>query len=249
MNDGRVFQTRQIAADPISDLAVLKIDAANLPVAPIGDSSKLKAGMMVLAVGNALGEGISMTAGWVSQIGVSITLPAAESASSETLFDLIQISAPINPGNSGGPLIDMLGEVVGITNVKLVASQVENVGYAISTRSAMPIIEQLIETGQVVRPFMGVSLRTVTRDIASMLNLAVTEGALVTQVAQGGPASDAGLQQGDVITRMGDRDITSAAEAVEVIRSSQIDQQMEITFYRGNSQSTVQVTLAQNASP
>jgi serine protease Do len=201
LNDGRVFQAEQIAADPVSDLAVVKIDASGLPVATVGDSSKLKPGMMVMAVGNALGEGISMTAGWVSRIGVSISVPASGTASTETLFGLIQTSAPINPGNSGGPLVDMLGEVVGITNVKLVASGVENVGYAISTNAAMPLIQELIQTGQIVRPYLGVSMRTVTPDIASMLNLSVTEGALVIAVDPNSPAAGAGLQQGDVVVK------------------------------------------------
>jgi len=245
LNDGRVFAAEQIAADPASDLAVMKIEAAGLPVAVVGDSSNLRPGMMVLAIGNALGAGISVTAGWVSQLETGITVPAAGPGGSETLSDLIKISAPINPGNSGGPLVNMLGEVVGITNAKLVAAEVENVGYAISTRTALPIIQQLVETGRIVRPYMGVSLQTLTPEIASMLGLAVDEGALVMSVEPGSPADDAGLQEEDIITRMGDRDISSVADAVEVIRSSQVGEQLEVTFYRGDTSSTARITLGQ----
>jgi serine protease Do len=246
LNDGRVFTAQEVAADTASDLAVIKIDATGLPAAPLGDSSRLKRGMMVMAVGNALGEGISVAAGWVSQLRVSITIPDTSAATGETLFDLIQVSAPINPGNSGGPLVNMLGEVVGITNVKLISQAVENVGYAISINSAIPLIEQLIETGQIARPYMGIMLRTLTPDIASMFNLPVTEGAIVTQIEPGGPAANAGLQTSDVITAINGQPVTSGSDAVEIIRSSEIGQEVTVTYYRDNNEATVQVTLAEN---
>ena len=242
--DGRTFPVLEIAADPPSDLAVLKIDASGLPVAVVGDSGKMKSGMMVMAVGNALGEGISMTAGWVSQTEASITVPVSGTETSETMFDLIRTSAPINPGNSGGPLVNMLGEVVGITNIKLVSQGVENIGYAISTRSAMPLIEQLVRTGQIVRPYIGVSLRTVTPDIASMFGLAVNEGAIIAEIAPGGPAAAAGLQVGDVITEINGQMVANASDATRIIRSNQIGQSVTVTYYRGNNQATAQVTLA-----
>ncbi len=242
--DGRTFPVLEIAADPPSDLAVLKIDASGLPVAVVGDSGKMKSGMMVMAVGNALGEGISMTAGWVSQTEASITVPVSGTETSETMFDLIRTSAPINPGNSGGPLVNMLGEVVGITNIKLVSQGVENIGYAISTRSAMPLIEQLVRTGQIVRPYIGVSLRTVTPDIASMFGLAVNEGAIIAEIAPGGPAASAGLQVGDVITEINGQMVANASDATRIIRSNQIGQSVTVTYYRGNNQATAQVTLA-----
>jgi serine protease Do len=120
MNDGRIFPAQQISADPVTDLAVVKINATGLPSVTVGDSGKLKQGMMAIAIGNALGEGLSVTAGWISRLDVSLTIPASATSSNSTLFDLIAFSTPINPGNSGGPLIDSMGEVV--------ASGVENVG-------------------------------------------------------------------------------------------------------------------------
>ena len=246
LNDGRVFTAQQITADAVSDLAVIKINATGLPAVTLGDSSKLQVGMMSIAIGNALGQGLTMTAGWVSRLGVSLSVPATSTEPGATLFDLIEVSTPINPGNSGGPLIDSLGEVVGITNAKLVATGVENVGYAISIKTALPVIQQLIQTGKVSRPYLGVGLQDVTAQIASIYGLAVKAGALVTQVDPASPAAGAGLAAGDVIVTMNNTNITSAADAVQVILSSKIGQQISITYYRGSNKSTVQTTLVQN---
>jgi serine protease Do len=245
-SDGRTYPVQQVAADRITDIAVIKIDATGLPAVTVGDSSKLREGMMVIAIGNALGQGLSVTAGWTSRKGVSLTVPGNNGAPNITLFDLIEITAPINPGNSGGPLINMLGEVVGITNAKLIATGVEAVGYAISSRSAIPVIQQLIREGEIIHPYMGVLIQDVDPSIASVFNLAVDEGAMITEIVPGGPADQAGLQPNDVIIRIDDTEITSAAEAVEAILSSEIGQEVTITFYRGAVQSTVQVTLTEN---
>lgn len=249
LNDGRVFPAQQIAADSTSDLAVIKINATGLPVVTIGDSSKLQVGMTAIAIGNALGQGLSMTAGWVSRLGVSITASSSASTAGTTLFDLIEVSTPINPGNSGGPLIDSLGEVVGITNAKLVASGVENVGYAISIKTALPIIQQLVQTGKVTRPYLGVSLQDVTPQIATIYGLAVSQGALITRVDPTGPASHAGIQAGDVITGIDNTTINAAADAVQTIQAAKIGQQITITYYRGNNQAAAKAVLIQNPNP
>jgi serine protease Do len=245
LNDGRVFSAQNVAADPISDLAVVQIDVSGLPAVTIGDSSKLSVGMMVASIGNALGEGISMTAGWVSRLGVSITT----SSPSATLYDLIQTSTPINPGDSGGPLVDTLGEVVGITNAKLVESGVENIGYAISIKTALPIIEQLIKTGYIVRPYFGVALQTVNAGIAAIYNLAVDSGVLVTNVDSNSPASSAGLQAGDVIVSINGITVTTSSQLADDMNNTQIGQKVKITYWRGNSQNTVEVVPTQNPTP
>ncbi len=141
LDDGRTFpvDTNTVAADPQTDLAVLKIDAENLPSADIGDSSALRVGDWVVAIGNSLGLGISATNGIVSGLEISLRL-----SSGQTLYDLIQTDAAINPGNSGGPLVNMNGEVIGITSAKIAAVGVEGLGYAISIDEAIPIIEALI---------------------------------------------------------------------------------------------------------
>ena len=144
--DGRTFLASIVGSDALTDLAVLKVDETNLSAADIGDSSELRIGEWVLAIGNALGMGITAKEGIVSRLGVSITV-----STGQTLSDLIETSAPINPGNSGGPLVNMAGEVIGITSVKLAAVEVEGLGYAISSNSASPIIEELVQKGYVVR--------------------------------------------------------------------------------------------------
>jgi len=143
LDDGRTFAVdmNTVAGDPQTDLAVLRIDAENLPAADIGDSPALRVGDWVVAIGNSLGLGISATSGIVS--GLEVSLPVS---SGQTLHDLVQTDAAINPGNSGGPLVNMNGEVVGITSVKIAAVGVEGLGYAISIDDALPIIEELITT-------------------------------------------------------------------------------------------------------
>ncbi len=135
-SDGKTFPAQVINADPVTDLALLKINATQLQSMKIGDASKLRSGDWVLAVGNPLGEGITVTQGIVSRLGVSVPINATQ-----TYNDLIETTAPINPGNSGGPLINMAGEVIGITT--LGASGVQGMGYAISMVDALPVIQKL----------------------------------------------------------------------------------------------------------
>lgn len=242
LSDGRVYRSVRVVTDPVSDLAVVKIDATGLPAAQIGDSSQMKVGMKVAAIGNALGQGLSMTAGWISRLGASVTI----SSINETLYDLIETSTPINPGNSGGPLINMAGQVIGITNAKLVSSSVENIGYAISMQNAMPIIEQLIRKGYVVRPYFGVALQTVNAGVAAVYGLPVNTGALITGVAAGSPASNAGLQTGDVIVQVDGMSVASASQAADALGAAQIGQKVKITFWRSGSQYTAEATPIQN---
>jgi len=194
MDDGSIYtvDTNAVFTDSLNDLAILKIDTQNLPALKIGDSSKLKVGEWVVAIGNALGQGIRATEGIVSQKDVSVPV-----APGQTLYNLIETSAAINPGNSGGPLVNMAGEVIGTTSVKLVDVQIEGVGYAISTETAIPIIEELVKNGYVVRPWLGVVLYTVNQFAVTRYDLAVEEGVLITQVVPDSPADKAGLRGGD----------------------------------------------------
>lgn len=244
LDDGRTFPVdiNTVATDALSDLAVLRINAKNLPAVAVGDSEKLRVGDWVVAIGNALGEGISATDGIVSRKDVSIT-----DDSGQTQYNLIQTDAAINPGNSGGPLVDMAGEVIGITNAKISAVGVEGMGYAISTEEAMPVIEQLINTGYVIRPFLGVQgLLTVDQSVAAFYNLSVDEGALIRGILAGGPAEKAGLQTYDVITKFDDQDISDANELLRALYSCQIGQTVKITYWRGTSQNTTYAVLAES---
>lgn len=244
--DGRVFETdpSNIYTDPLTDLAVIKINASGLPAATVGDSTKLRVGDWVVAIGNPLGKGIRAKEGTVSGLKVSLEVDRGQ-----TLDDLIETSAAINPGNSGGPLVNMKGEVIGITSAKISGVGVEGMGYAISTHAAMPIIEQLIRQGYVIRPWLGVSLYTVDRYIAMANRLPVDKGVVITYVASGSPAERAGLRQLDVIIRFKGKEVFTAQDVVEAIRSSKVGEDVEITFVRGNETRTVYARLAQSPPP
>ena len=242
--DGRTFPAGVVGTDAIADLAVLKINDTNLPTANIGDSSELRIGEWVLAIGNALGEGITVKEGIVSRLSVSIQV-----SQGQTLYDLIDTSAAINPGNSGGPLVNIAGEVIGITSAKLAAIEVESLGYAISINAAMPIIEELVKTGYVVRPWLGVVLYTVDQYAVLRYKLAVDKGTLITELAPGSPADKAGLEVGDVIVSFDGKEITTAQELIQAIHSCQIGQEVEITCWRGEAKNTTYTILIERPPP
>lgn len=240
--DGRIFSANTVGTDSLSDLAVIKIDAANLTYIYWGDSSLLSVGRWVLAMGNALGEGITATEGIVSRLNVSVNVEG------NTLYGLIQTTAPVNPGNSGGPLVNMAGEVIGITSIKIVASAVEGIGYAISSNEAKPIIENLIRYGHVTYPWLGVSVSTVTPLLAASENLSVDRGALIAEIVADSPAEAAGLRVGDVIIRFGGKEISNVADLVQAIRISEIGEDVEIVFVRGEDTKTTSARLVERST-
>jgi serine protease Do len=244
LSNGSKFSAEDVKTDPLTDLAVVKIDAHNLPALDIGDSSKLGIGDWVVAVGNALGMGISATSGIVSALDVSLS----ESAD-QTLHGLIQTDAAINPGNSGGPLINMSGEVIGIDSIKIAQVGVEGMGYAISINEATPIIRELINTGYVVRPWLGIGLATVNQMVASFYNLAVDTGVLVTQVTSSSPAEQAGLKAGDVITAIDGKEVSNAGDLVQLINSYDVGQKVEITFWRDQTENSGSLILGESPPP
>ena len=246
MDDGRTFtaDTQSMSTDPLNDLAILKIDAQNLPALKRGDTSKLRVGDWVIAIGNALGQGIRATEGIVSRKDVS--LPVSQG---QTLYDLLETSAAINPGNSGGPLVNLSGEVIGITSAKVAEVGVEGMGYAISIDIAMPIVQELINRGYVARPWLGVSLYTVDQGVARQLKLAVDKGVLLVEVANGSPAAQAGLKAGDVVVSIGGEELADVQEFTRVLHSSEIGQPLEIVFWRGTNKSTIQVIPAESPPP
>jgi len=246
MDDGTTYSvdTGNVFTDSLNDLAILKIDARGLPTVRIGNSPQLRVGEWVIAIGNALGQGIRATEGIVSRKDVSIPV-----APGQTLYDLIETTAAINPGNSGGPLVNLAGEVVGITSAKIATVGVEGMGYAISTDTALPIIEELVTNGYVVRPWMGVVLYTVDQFAVLRYDLAVEEGVLITQVVPNSPAAQAGLEAGDVITRFAGQDITTTEEMIRQIHLATIGQEISVTYWRGNNQNTTTVKLAESPPP
>ena len=241
--DGRTFPANIVGTDALTDLAVLKIDGTDLPYAYLGDSSLLAVGDWVVAIGNALGEGITATHGIVSRLNVSVTV------SGNTLRGLIQTDAAINPGNSGGPLVNIAGEVVGITSVKVAVVGVEGMGYAIGINEAKPIIEDLIHQGYVIRPWLGVGLYTVDPFVAAVNKLSVDKGALIVEVVADSPAAAAGLRKGDVIMRFANKEITNADDLIQAIHDCQIGQRVEITFARDKDTKTTWAQLQESPPP
>jgi serine protease Do len=239
MDDGSTFTVDQssVFTDGLNDLAIIKIDAQNLPAVSVGDSNALRVGEWVVAIGNALGQGIRATEGIISRQGVAIPV-----APGQTLHDLIETTAAINPGNSGGPLVNLAGEVIGITSAKIATVGVEGMGYAISTATAIPIIEELVTNGYVIRPWLGVVLYTVDQFAIARYELAVESGVLITQVVQDSPADRAGLKPGDVITRFAGKEIATAEDMIRAIHLSEIGQKSAVTYWRGKAEYDTEVT-------
>jgi len=243
LTDGRTFPAEIVGSDALTDLAVLKIEATGLPYAYIGDSDLLAVGDWVVAIGNALGQGISATEGIISRLNVSMTVQG------NIFSGLIQTTAAINPGNSGGPLVNMSGEIIGITSVKMAAIGIEGMGYAISINSSKPIIEALIHQGYVTRPWLGVALYTVDSFVAAANNLPVNKGALIVEVVSGSPADAAGLKEGDVIIRFENKEIDTKEELAQAIGDCQIGQRVKITFVRGEDTKTTWAQLQESPPP
>lgn len=246
LSDGRTYQTSpdKVFRDPVTDLAIVKIDASNLPALGVADSNRLRVGEWVIALGNPLGQGIRAKEGTVSGKKVSLSIDEGQS-----LDDLIETSAAINPGNSGGPLVNMAGNVVGITSAKISAVGVEGMGYAISTQTAMPIIDELINEGYITRPYLGVGLYTVDQFVATVNRLPVDKGVIITYVDPEGPADKAGLKQYDIITSFDNKDITTAEELRKAIHSAQIGTEVEVTVARDSSTINKTVVLTKNPAP
>ncbi len=249
--DGRAFDAQLVGRDPLTDLALLKIDGQNLPTVPLGDSSQLDIGQWVVAIGNALAleGGPTVTAGVVSALGRDIQEPGPRpGVPGPTLYDLIQTDAAINPGNSGGPLVNLQGEVIGVNT--LGSAQAQNIGFANAIDSVKPIIEQLRRNGRVVRGYLGIGGDTVTPSVAAALGLSRDQGVVVTQVAQGSPAAQAGLQQGDVIVGLNDMPVQSLKDLQRALTNRfKPGETVQVKIVRGGNEQTLPLTLGDRPTP
>ena len=252
--DGRSFDGKLIGADPQTDLAVVQIQGDNLPVATLGDSSQIGVGDWVVAIGNALAlpGGPTVTAGVVSATGRTVQEPADPQTGEPGpfLYDLTQTDAAINPGNSGGPLVNLSGQVVGInTLVAGVAEpgvQAQGIGFAISINTAKPIAEELVSTGKVVHPFLGISYGALTPSAARQLGIpSNTKGVLVGQVVPGSPAAKAGLQRLDVITQIDNQPIVDESTLGRVLAGHKPGDTVGLTVIRNRQTMQVNVTLGE----
>lgn len=239
--DGRTFdQATVVGRDPLTDLAVLKIEGDNLPVAKLGDSDALRVGDWVIAIGNALGldGGPTVTAGVVGATGRSIREP-----NGTTLDDLIQTDAAINPGNSGGPLVNLNGEVVGINTA--IDSRGQGIGFAIGISSARPIIGELLQSGRVVRAFLGVTVATLNANVAAQIGVQQREGVAIVTAPRGGSAAQAGLRTGDVLTSLDGKPLKSARDLQLAIRERKPGDRVALTVVRSGGEQVVMVTLGE----
>jgi serine protease Do len=245
-NDGNSYTAdiNSVATDPLNDLAVIKINAQNLPALKTGGPDKMRVGDWVIAIGNALGQGIRATEGIISRQDVSLQVDQGQ-----TLYDLIETSAAINPGNSGGPLVNLSGEVIGITSAKVADIGVEGMGYAISINTALPIIQELVNKGYVTRSWLGVGLYTVDPVAVRQLNLSVDKGVLLVEVVPGSPAEQAGLKEGDVIVGIGGQDVVNVEELTKILHASPIGVPLEIKYWRADQQFTTTAVPIENPRP
>lgn len=236
--DGRKVQAELVGSDSRTDLAVLKIEAKDLPVAVLGDSSQIKTGELVVAIGNPLGIEFarSVTMGVVSATERTLTI-------GDQQFSLIQTDAAINPGNSGGALVNNQGHVIGINSAKLVISGVEGMGFAIPISDAKPIIDELIEKGYVSRPYLGIA-GTVVDEITAQ-RAKVPQGILVRQLVVGGPAHKAGLHEMDIITAVDGQEVKDFNELNKVFEKHKPGDQVNITVYRDGANLELNLTLGE----
>lgn len=248
-SDGRVYDATVVGTDPSSDLAVIKLkDASDLTPATFADSAKVQVGDVAVAIGAPLDLSGTVTNGIVSSLNRAVSVG---SDSSQSVIDAIQTDAPINPGNSGGPLVNANGEVIGInsaiasvdTGASSQSSQSGNigVGFAIPGNYAKQVADELIKDGKAEHAYLGVSAGTAGQDQQSQSIWG--NGAQLVNVEAGGPAANAGLAPGDVVTEVGDRPVTSSEELTVAIRSHNPGDQVELTYTRNGQTQTATVTL------
>jgi S1-C subfamily serine protease len=254
--DGRSFPGKLIGQDPQTDLAVVQIRGRNLPVAQLGDSRQLHVGDWVVAIGNALAlpGGPTVTQGVVSALGQTVQEPGdGDGGTGPFLFDVIQTDAPINPGNSGGPLVNLQGQVVGINT--LVAGQAEpgvqaqGIGFAIAMATAKPIADQLVVSGRVVHPFLGIEYVPLNPAIAAQLGIAAKDGVLVMAVADNSPAAKAGLQPDDVVTAVDGQPLQGESALAQIMNTHHPGDTVMLTVLRREQQLRVRVTLGELPAP
>ena len=233
----RTLPARVVGTDPATDIAVLKVEAKDLPAAVLGDSDKIEVGDVVLAIGNPFGVGQTVTVGIVSAKGRGgIGIADYE--------DFIQTDASINPGNSGGPLVDGAGRVIGINTAILSRSGgYQGIGFAVPINMARYVLEQIVKHGRVERGYLGLVFQDLTADLAEFFGVKGTKGVIVSEVKPGSPAEQAGFRAGDVIVKYDGQSVTDSHQLRVLIGQTRPGTQVEIVFLRDGRQHRVTVRL------
>jgi serine protease Do len=245
LSDKRSFKGKVMGADPQTDIAVIKIDAQNLPVVPFGDSGQMKVGDTVMAFGNPFGQYFTVTRGSVSALGRSLRDP-------DKFEDFIQTDAAINPGNSGGALVNVRGQVIGINTAIISGNSGPGgeggfigIGFAIPSNTAKHVMEDLIKTGKVSRGYLGVTIGALTEDLAKQFKIPDTSGALVQDVSAGGPADKAGIKNGDVIRKLNGQTVEGNSQLTAMITDMNPGTQVTMDIIRDGQPMTIRVTLGE----
>jgi len=255
--EGKKYDAKVLALDPISDFAILKIEERNLPTVEFGDSDDLAIGQRVIAIGNALGAfQNSVTVGVLSGKERTISASNASGSGQETLEGLLQTDAAINEGNSGGPLINLRGQVVAINTATAAKGQAEGLGFAIPINSVKMAIDSIEKTGKIVRPYIGIRYLTVDQKIAAMKGMKEPKGILVygdpanniPAVVKDSPADRAGIKQGDVILKVNGDDLNENNSLIRLLGKYQPSEEVTLQELRDGNEISVKVKLGESSS-
>lgn len=238
LSDGRSLPGKLVGADELTDLAVVKVDEDDLPTAEFGDSDDIMVGEPAIAIGNPMGlefQG-SVTSGVISALNRSLEMD-------DRVLKVIQTDAAINPGNSGGALVNADGKVIGINSAKIARSDIEGMGFAIPINTVKDIVEDLITSGKVTRPYLGVGI--FDKDTAARYGyiLNVEKGVYIENVTVGGPAYKAGLRRGDIILSIGDKEVDKVSEVRNTILDSKVGDTVKVKYQRDGRTATADVVL------
>jgi len=240
LKDGRSFVGEVVGADSQTDVAVIKVDAENLPAASLADSEKLKVGQIVLAIGNSLGlqGGPTVSMGVVSALGRP--LPGAD-----FIFEgLIQTDTAINPGNSGGPLADINGRVIGLNTAMIPYAQ--GVGFAIPSNTVKFVSNQILEHGRVIRPWLGISGANLNPALARRYDIPTDSGVLVVEIDSRGPAYEAGLRVGDVLVELGSQKVKEMKDVISALSKLDVREYVDVGFVRLGGKRSASIRLIES---
>ena len=248
LSDGRELEAEVMGEDWRNDLAVLKVDAGDLPVAPLGNSKNLKPGQLAIAIGSPYDVEFrnTVTTGVVSAVGRSINI-GQERGNQRMLEGLIQTDVSINPGNSGGPLLNSQGQVIGINTA--IMGNAQGIGFAIPVNKAKEIIDDLIKYGKVKRPWVGIYGTKLTDKLANYYNLPQSKGVMIIRTILDSPAHNAGLEKGDIIVEAGHKEVTDMQDLKEEINSRKIGEKIEFLVIKNRNGSLTPITVELGEMP